>query len=93
MFKVISTTQAQIMKYRDDTQREVKIANQQQGKTSPPFRSGLLCWHTLPKDHFSEMRICRESRSSNHRTAISIEVTLWVLLIQALMASHRQKSC
>lgn len=33
-----------------------------------------------------------ESRSSNHRTAIPTKANLWVLSIQDLLASHRQKS-
>lgn len=78
---------------RWQAERKLEINNRARYAPVPPFRSALLCWHTLPKDCFSEMRICRESRWSTHRTAIWIKVNLWVCLIQALQASQRQKSC
>lgn len=59
----------------------------------PCFKSILLCWQTLLKDHFSEMRICREHRSANPRTAMGIRVNLQTGLIQALQNSHRHESC
>lgn len=49
------------------------------GHDSPLSGSALLCRHTVPKDHFSEVRICRQHRAADHRQAHESKQTFrWV---------------